>query len=78
MIGNTESGGIIEAQSLQDTLGDYRHKGFVLAEYADDFLVIYHEREEVGRYNQIGEFLSRDFIQKECRLHLLAHLKVCQ
>ena len=75
MIGYTDNGGIIEAQSLQDTLGAYREKGFVLAEESDDFLVIYHEREEIGRYNQTGEFLSKDFIQKECRNHLLAQVK---
>jgi hypothetical protein len=76
MIGNTENGGgIIECQSLQDTLGSYKEKGFVLCEESDDFLILYHEREEIGRYYQHNEFISKDFLQKECRQHLLAHLK---
>ena len=76
MIGNTENGGgIVECHSLQEVLGGYKEKGFVLCEESDDFLILYHEREEIGRFYQTNEFISKDFIQKECRLHLLAHLK---
>ena len=76
MIGNTENGGgIVECHSLQEVLGGYREKDFVLCEESDDFLILYHERDEIGRYYQCDPLLKKEFIWKECQEHLLAHLK---
>jgi hypothetical protein len=71
----TIGSGIIECHSLQEVLGGYRHKSFVLTEESDDFLVLYHERDEIGRFYQFNPFIKKEFIWEECQRHLLAHLK---
>ncbi len=67
----TIGGGIIEAHSLQDSLGEYKGKGFILSEEADHILVLYHWGVEILRVTQTSVFATKEFIQNECKTRLI-------
>jgi hypothetical protein len=53
---------------LDKALDKYSLQGFELKEDGDDFLVLYHQDEEVARFTQLGAIPA--FIQTECEMHL--------
>ncbi len=52
------------------TLDKYALQGFTLEQYGDDFLVLYHEGEEIRRTHQLSPLNTPAIIQCECEAHL--------
>ena len=55
---------------LAAALDKYAWQGFGLKEESDDFLILYHDREEILRARQNNANLTPAFIQCECESHL--------
>jgi hypothetical protein len=55
---------------LNAALDKYTLQGFELKEEADDFIVLYHEGEEILRTNQNSHKLTPAFLQCECEAHI--------
>ena len=55
---------------LDKALDKYSLQGFELKEYDDDFLVLYHQGEEILRLNQTSHQNTPEYLQGQCEAHL--------
>ena len=55
---------------LNAALDKYAAQGFELKEEDDDFIVLYHEGEEIIRALQSSHKITAAFLQGECEAHL--------